>query len=382
MTTVAVTGVSGYVGGALLDRLARDPEVTHIIGIDVLEPFEQPSKMRFLRLDIRDPDLVKAIDGADTVVHLAFILDAGRDPELAYDVNVGGVRNLLAAMDVAGTGYLVYPSSAWVYGAHADNDVPLTESSPRRPIAGSTLAQHKADCEVEVAAWQAQHPEVTVAVLRLALVLGPHVENAYSRVLEGPVVLGARGLEPELSVVHEDDAAAALHFAVSRRLSGVYNVCADDGVSRQEVLAIAGKRQVLVAPGRLSRLVRALHALGLLDISPSELAYHLHPTAMSNRRLRAEGWEPAHTTRETLAATVAANAGYLSVGVLRGRRRQWVWAAVVASGGLGVVAGAAVALRRARGRPRADGAGPIDRLGRARARRGARRRWGAARRSG
>jgi nucleoside-diphosphate-sugar epimerase len=350
MSTVAITGVSGHLGGALLSRLAADDDIERIVGIDVLEPPRRPKKLQFLRLDIRDPELPKALVGVDSVVHLAFILSAGDDERLMFDVNVGGLRNVLSAIEAVGASHLVYPSSAWVYGAHPDNDFPLTEGSPVRPCAGSLFAEHKEACEEEISLWGISHPGVVATVLRLALVFGAHADNPYSRLLESPFLIGVRGRVPSLCVLHEEDAAGALHFALSRRLSGVFNVCSDDTVERAQLLALAAKREITMPEGLLRGLVRRLHGIGLLDLSSAEVSYHLHSWVMSNERLRSEGWSPSFTSLEAIRATIEANRGYVSVGNVRASRATWRRALLLMAGG--AVAGGALVRRLMRMRRR------------------------------
>ena len=48
------------------------------------------------------------------------------------DFNVRGTRNVFESARAAGASKVVYVSSGVAYGAHPDNDVPLTEESPLR----------------------------------------------------------------------------------------------------------------------------------------------------------------------------------------------------------------------------------------------------------
>jgi len=73
MKNVAITGIGGYLGGLLLDRLGQEDEVEHIIGIDVKEPGVTSSKLKFYRQDVRKPFADIFVDNEiDTAVHLAF----------------------------------------------------------------------------------------------------------------------------------------------------------------------------------------------------------------------------------------------------------------------------------------------------------------------
>ena len=75
---------------------------------------------------------------------------------------------------LAGPRHLVYPSSAFAYGAHEDNPPLLTEDLPLRPNEGSVMGELKAQSEEEILRWDA--PESSVAILRLALVFGREVQ--------------------------------------------------------------------------------------------------------------------------------------------------------------------------------------------------------------
>ncbi len=71
MSTVAITGVSGYIGQQLLGLLEKDDSIEKVIGIDVGEPRARPPKLAFHRLDIRDQSIKELLAGAD-------VLDAAR----------------------------------------------------------------------------------------------------------------------------------------------------------------------------------------------------------------------------------------------------------------------------------------------------------------
>src|SRR5262249_40258918 len=67
---------------------------------------------------------------------------------------------------------VVLVSSALVYGAWPDNRVPLAEDAPLRPNPGFFPAVERAEAERLVADWSADHPDVPVAILRPAVMVG------------------------------------------------------------------------------------------------------------------------------------------------------------------------------------------------------------------
>jgi UDP-glucose 4-epimerase len=146
--SVAITGVSGYVGGRLIELLEQDDRVSRILGFDIQPPSETRStKLVFDSMDVRNPALAARLTGVDVLIHLAFVMDPIRDESSMRDVNVNGTQNVFRSAGKAGVPKIVYTSSAVAYGAHPDNDVPLTEDSPLRANLDFSYSAHKLECE-------------------------------------------------------------------------------------------------------------------------------------------------------------------------------------------------------------------------------------------
>lgn len=338
MTTVAITGVGGLIGRRLAGVLDAEQAVERIVGIDVREHVEVVSpKLEYRRVDVRDHELGSAIDGADTVVHLAFRHDPAGDADAMRSVNVGGTRNVAEAAAAAGAGKLVYVSSGTVYGAHPDNDLPLTEDSPLRPNPGYVYAAHKLEIERWLESWAEEHPRTTVTVFRPSIVAGPGVQNFVSRQIEAPRFVAVKGHRPPLQFAHVDDVVAALVAAVTGELPGVYNVTAEGWLSFDETVAISGVR-VLEIPEELALALTARRSRWrLVDYPPGAVAYVMHPWVLSVDRLLETGWRPRHSNRDALVAMVEEHTRYLTVAGIRTTRQRL---RVLAAG----VAGAATAL--------------------------------------
>src|SRR2546423_14176435 len=73
--TVVITGVSGFLGQAVLRRLAGSPAVGRVVGLDVREPGFRPRGLQFHLVDVTGSDLAPLFDGADVLVPLAGVHD-------------------------------------------------------------------------------------------------------------------------------------------------------------------------------------------------------------------------------------------------------------------------------------------------------------------
>src|SRR2546421_409710 len=247
--TVVITGVSGFLGQAVLRRLAGSPAVGRVVGLDVREPGFRPRGLQFHLVDVTGSDLAPLFEGADVLVHLAGVHDAIPDEELMARVNVGGTRRVLEAAASAGVSKVVLVSSAAVYGAWPNNPIPLNEDAPLRPNPGFPLGVHKAEVERLLAEWALARPAVVTTVLRPAFVLGARADHAVARLIRARVPLAVGGSTAPVQFVHEDDATEAIALAVERDLPGVYNVAADGWLSREELRALDGRRRRRGGPG-------------------------------------------------------------------------------------------------------------------------------------
>src|SRR5262249_22497882 len=136
---VAVTGAASALGAAFAARLVDAPQVRKVIAVDT----ERGSLRRVTwRLaDVRDPVLATRLDDVDVVVHLALDLDVDADSGERSARNVRGTETLFAAAAAAHVTRVVLVTSAMVYGAHADNPVPIPDDAPiRAEPEGSLLA--------------------------------------------------------------------------------------------------------------------------------------------------------------------------------------------------------------------------------------------------
>jgi UDP-glucose 4-epimerase len=144
---VLVIGGSGLFGGKTVLHLARDPEISRVVSLDVVRPKdfivksfgEHAEKFTFVRGDVGNLesllDVIRA-HGIDRLVNLAFILPGAIEtqPRLSVLVNQLGMSNAFEAARLMGIGRVVYASSEGVYGPQAEyGDRDVTEDDEMHP---------------------------------------------------------------------------------------------------------------------------------------------------------------------------------------------------------------------------------------------------------
>jgi nucleoside-diphosphate-sugar epimerase len=141
---VLLTGAFGNVGQSALEELLRQGHQVRCFDLRT-KANERAARRYGDRIEVmwgdlrRPEDVARAVEGRDVVVHLAFIIpklsatgiESEARPDLAYQVNVEGTRNLIEAMKAQPRPpRLVFSSSLHVYGRDAG---PAPAPSGRRP---------------------------------------------------------------------------------------------------------------------------------------------------------------------------------------------------------------------------------------------------------
>jgi nucleoside-diphosphate-sugar epimerase len=249
---------------------------------------------------------------------------------------------MLDAASSAGVQHVVLLSTAMVYGAWANNPVPLTEDAPLRPNPGVDHAAQLAESERLAADWRDDHPGSTVAILRPTVVVAEGANDWLAKAMRGTGTITADE-QPPAQFLHVDDLASAVDLARRQALDGPHNVAPDGWIPGETVRALAGGAPRLRLPERIATRVATIRwRWGMSPTPPELLPYTLQPWVIANDRLRAAGWEPQLSNEE--AYVTAHEAGPWAT--LSPRRRQEIALAVSAVAIAGAVTGTVALLRR------------------------------------
>jgi UDP-glucose 4-epimerase len=326
--TVAVTGPTGEIGRPFVDALEKRREVGRILGM-ARRPFDPAAhgwkKTEYRRGDILDRAAVDALVAeADVVVHLAFIIVAGRGE--SRDINLRGSENVFAATVDAGVARLVYTSSVAAYGFSDDMPALLTEDTAARGFERHPYSAQKAEVEALLDTLLDDAP-TDAYVFRPCIVAGPQapllIESipfyGFGQKLPGAVralldqvpilkpVLPDPGIPMQL--VHHDDVASALVAAVlGRGTPGVYNLAGEGEFTIGDLADEIGWYSVPVPDIAVDATAELVARLPFLPDEASWIEALRRPVLMDTSRARAKlRWRPKHSARETLRATVAAH---------------------------------------------------------------------------
>ena len=282
-----VTGAAGFIGSHLGNRLFQLGN--RVYGLDnYLHPVGAPPLFKIERADVRDFEyLAISAKNADAIIHLAAAIniDWGQTfPELAWQINVDGTRNVLEVarrFDIP----VIYASSSEVYGT-----AQATAMSETHPLDGQSIySASKIAGDRLCRAYVLEH-EMQINVVRLFNTMGYYQgDDSYGGViakftrqaLENKPMTIYGSCEQRRDYLWIDDAVNAYLLALTTRFPGPINFGTGTTVS---VLDIA-------------RGVAEL--CGLSPSGPKTLWEHDKPRRGEVDCLRADwskakalGWEP------------------------------------------------------------------------------------------
>lgn len=210
---IAMTGASGFIGGALEPALAPGARLQGLFRTSSVASERWRERGHEVVFgDLHDEEaLDRLVEGADVVYHLA-ARGAKDDPAASRRVNVDGTERLARAIHRGGKGRLVFVSSISVYAATTPADGVITEET--RPenvdlLNPYSATKYEAERVLRDLAARGEGPEHVV--VRPTNVYGPGgrawVTDWIERVQRLPVVIGG---DVPADMVHVDDVARGL----------------------------------------------------------------------------------------------------------------------------------------------------------------------------
>jgi UDP-glucose 4-epimerase len=308
---LVITGATGNVGTSLLAALRGDTTIDEIVAIARRPAAIDDPRVRVVAADISCDDLDPHFQGADAVVHLAWLIQPSRDDRLLHAVNVDGSRRVFETSVRAQVRTLVHASSVGTY-APGPKDRAVDESWPATGVQSLFYSRHKAECERMLDILAREHPAVRVVRLRTALVFKREAATGIRRLFAGPLLPSALVRKdlipivpdvPRLRVqgVHSLDVGEAYRLALTGDARGAFNVAADPVIDPGVLADLLGARRVPVRGGVLRAAAGVTWRLRLQPSPAPWIDLALGVPIMDCTRARTElGWQPRRSSIEAL----------------------------------------------------------------------------------
>lgn len=301
-----VTGAAGFIGSNLADRLlALGHQVTGYDNFSTglesnLAPASAQPKFRLVRGDVLDlPALERAMQGHDTVFHLAANADVRfgtEHPRKDLEQNTIATFNVLEAMRLTGAKRIAFSSTGSIYGE--PEIFPTPEHAPF-PLQTSLYGASKLAGEGLIQAY-AEGFGIRGWLFRFVSILGEryshgHVVDFYRQLREHPAKLHILGDgHQKKSYLYVQDCIAAMLLALDHapdRPVNTFNLGTDEYCEIRDSASWICARMGLNPEISFGGGTR-----GWIGDSPFIF--------LDTARIRALGWKPALTIRQSVETTI------------------------------------------------------------------------------
>lgn len=306
---VVVTGGSGQLGSLVLERLVSQRKIKKVVSLDLVPPIVPSPRIDWRIADLRDPGLERHLEGADALVHLAFIVSGPASVETMHAVNVDGSRRIFEAALQHGVSRIIYSSSVAAYGIVPELPSPVREDSPRYRSKVLTYAENKFDVEAYLDGFEAEHPQIAVVRIRPGILLGRRIAHVSERFLARrvlPVVSDKR-----LPIVWDEDVADGVVLATMGTTRGAYNLVATDPLAGGDLARLAGFRVSRIPNVVLGAAVKTSGVMSLLGEKRIDVGWipagQVEMIVNADKAKSELGWKPRYPTSADVATAFGQN---------------------------------------------------------------------------
>jgi len=287
MKKYCITGVNGYIGSLLGQKFVD--ENIQFIGLD-MQADKGDKDYPYHQVNIMDKDKLNEIfqkEKVDVLIHLAAYGAPEGDEQLAYNTNVKGTENVIAAAKAGGMKRIVLSSSAAAYGSHPDNPVPMTEDHPLRANDNYYYSVHKKTQEEVVKTFLKKNPKINYMILRLCIVLGKNINNPTGVFLKSPFLVNPpKSLDTPIQFIHENDVVEVLYLAAKSSKSAIMNVAPDHPTTVREMAKTTGKILIKAPLGIMTFFANLSKALRLSSVGGKSLNFTMNPIVVDTTLLK------------------------------------------------------------------------------------------------
>ncbi len=291
---ILFTGAAGYLGSNTCIELITSNQINHVFGIDVKEcvhSLKHLEKYTHVIADIRSPKVGEWIarKQIDLIVHSACILNPPRGMlfEEMEQIELGGLKNLLDAVQKYKVKKFIFISSGAAYGYFPEHPALITEDYRIKGNTEFPYSYFKAQAEKLIDEFNEEHPEIKTLIFRPGTILGKNTNTPLSNYFNNKLLVGIKGFaSPFCFILDEDVSKAILQGCLNLNLTGAYNLSGDGILTLKEIANQLNRKYIELPKKLYERLIGILRFFHLSKFKPYQVNLMCYRPVLANDKLK------------------------------------------------------------------------------------------------
>jgi len=294
MKNILFTGSAGYLGSNACFELLKSAEINHVVGVDIkncADKLKDLKKYSHLISDIRSTKIFDCIEKehVDVIVHSACILNPprGMSVEEMEQIELGGLKNLLAASIKFNVKKFIFISSGAVYGYFPEHPELITEEYRLKGNPEFPYSYFKAKAEQLIAEFDEQNPNIKTLIFRPGTILGKNTNSPLTHYFNNKLIVGVKGFKsPFCFILDVDVSKAILQGCINLDLTGAYNLSGDGVMTLKEIAQQLNRKYIELPKKLYEHIIGILRFVRLSKFRPYQVNLMCYRPVLANQKLK------------------------------------------------------------------------------------------------
>ena len=247
MKKILLTGVSGYLGSNLLEKINKKNYL--ILGVDKKISNHRFKNYKFLKSDLRNLKLPNSFK-PDVIIHLGSLNSEKfyrKETFNSYDIDINSTLKICKIASKYKVKNLIFASSEWVYGDNNRLKSLNEKININRNLLSSFYALSKIICEDLIKIFYKNKLISNYIILRLGIFYGERkkpnsaVEGIFKDIKEDKKVIVNSSLNSSRKFIHVEDVSDAIIKSINIKKPYTINIAGNRLVSLRQIMDYSSK---------------------------------------------------------------------------------------------------------------------------------------------